>query len=134
MIRGEITPDREPLIRLVVRGPGGREDQMEAVVDTGFNGYLTLAPARVAVLSLTPHGTRRAMLADGSSVYLNVYEAAVDWNGRTRDVLVLAADGGPLVGMSLLYGCLLTMEIVDGGPVIIEPLRPDSSLAQLGPP
>jgi hypothetical protein len=37
-------------------------------------------------------------------------------------VLVLAADGGPLVGLSLLYGHRVTLDVVDGGRVSIEAL------------
>jgi hypothetical protein len=37
-------------------------------------------------------------------------------------VLVLQADGGPLVGMSLLYGSRMTLDIVDDGDVIIDAL------------
>ncbi len=42
MMRGFISGDREAVLRLRVRGPGGREETVEAVIDTGFNGYLTL--------------------------------------------------------------------------------------------
>lgn len=37
MIRGVITPDREAIIRIGVRGSGGQKAQMDAVIDTGFN-------------------------------------------------------------------------------------------------
>jgi hypothetical protein len=36
--------------------------------------------------------------------------------------LVLEADGGPLVGMALLRGSRMTMDIEVGGTVMIEPL------------
>ena len=36
--------------------------------------------------------------------------------------MLLDADGGPLVGMSLLYGSRVTLDVVDGGPITIEPL------------
>ena len=35
---------REPLIRLTVRGFRGRQQEIEAVVDTGYTGWLTLPP------------------------------------------------------------------------------------------
>ena len=36
--------------------------------------------------------------------------------------IVLAADGTPLIGMSLLRGTRVTVEVEDGGLVTIEPL------------
>nr|MBC8228759.1 clan AA aspartic protease [bacterium] len=49
-----------------------------------------------------------------------VYLAKVLWHNQEREVLVLQADGGPLVGMSLLYGSRVTLDVVDGGDVIID--------------
>ena len=62
------------------------------------------------------------MLADGSVVRLSYFRATVLWEGKPRKIMVLDADGGPLVGMSLLYGSRVTLDVVDGGPVTIEPL------------
>lgn len=55
-------------------------------------------------------------------VVLDVYLAKVLWYGQEREVLVLQADGGPLVGMSLLYGSRVMLEVVDNGDVTIDPL------------
>ena len=44
------------------------------------------------------------------------------WHEREREVIVLQADGGPLLGMSLLYGNRVTMDIVENGDVAIDEL------------
>jgi len=44
------------------------------------------------------------------------------WDGRARLVSVHTAQGAPLIGVSLLYDHLLTVEVFDGGAVTIEPL------------
>jgi predicted aspartyl protease len=62
------------------------------------------------------------ILAGGSIVALEVHRGTVTWDGADRGVLVLAADGDPLVGMSLLRGSRVTLDVVDGGPVTIAPL------------
>ncbi len=62
------------------------------------------------------------MLADGSTVPLRKYEGTVLWQGQSREVIVLEASGDPLAGMSLLYGSLPTLQVVDGGDVTIRPL------------
>jgi clan AA aspartic protease len=119
---GIITADRAAALRLKVRGPSGVEQEVETVLDTGFNGYLTLPHTLVVALGLAYHSEAIATLADGSRVRLRKYTGTVIWDGQERDVIVLEAEGGPLVGMSLLYGSRVTLDVVDGGPVIIEPL------------
>ncbi len=119
MITGSISPDREALLPVAVYGTGGLQE-FEAVVDTGFNGYLTLSSAEIAALGLSFHSQTLVMLGDGSTIELREFEAVLDWNGQTRDVLVLEAEGGPLVGMALLYGFDVWLRVVDGGHVNIE--------------
>lgn len=41
MITGVVTADRQAIINLTVRGPTGQEHEIEAIVDTGFDGWLT---------------------------------------------------------------------------------------------
>ena len=42
MIAGVVTADREAHIRVTVRGPVVQEQQVEAVIDRGFDGWLSL--------------------------------------------------------------------------------------------
>ena len=122
MMTGQVTPNREAVIRVLVRGPRGQEAQVEAVIDTGFNGFLTLPAQLIADLALPFAGTTRAALGDGSEVQMDVFEAAVLWDNQERGVVVLAAEGGALVGMSMLSGYRITLDVKDGGTVIIEVL------------
>lgn len=48
-------------------------------------------------------------------------EAVILWDGQERDVLVLSADGGPLVGMATLYSHDVFLHVVDGGQVTVQP-------------
>jgi predicted aspartyl protease len=50
------------------------------------------------------------------------YLATVMWNEEEREVLVLQAEGGPLIGMSLLYGYRVILNVVENGDVIIDTL------------
>ena len=92
------------------------------MIDTGFTGHLTLPPGEVLRLRLTPLGSRYVTLADGSEAPPDVFRATVVWDGRRCNVRVFAADGGPLVGMALLRGSLLTVDVVPNGDLIIEAL------------
>lgn len=122
MIRGRVSADRDVTIPLEIASLNRQWRQTEAVIDTGFNGFLTLPPALVHTLRLPLVGNRRATLGDGSVVVLDVYLATVLWHDQEREVLVLQADSDPLVGMSLLYGNRVTLYIVEDGDVLIDEL------------
>jgi clan AA aspartic protease len=122
VITGVITSAREAIIRVRVSDGGQRSTDIDAVVDTGFDDALTLPIQIITALRLQLAGPARVMLADGSVIRLNYYRATVLWEGVARKILVLDADGAPLVGMSLLYGNRVTLDVVDGGCVSIEPM------------
>ena len=122
MIRGTVTADWEAMIDLEVSGSDHQTQRIEAIIDTGFNGFLTLPSNLISGLKLPFVGNRRATLGDGSVVVLDVYLATVLWHDRDYEVLVLQAGGEPLVGMSLLHGNRVTLDVVDGGNVVIDEL------------
>jgi clan AA aspartic protease len=119
---GGIVQRREPLIRLTVRGFRGRQQVIEAVVDTGFTGWLTLPPAVIGALNLRWRSSGRGTLADGSVSVFDVYQAKVVWDGRVRSVFVDEFDATPLVGMALLRGCELKIQVWSRGKVTIKRL------------
>jgi len=122
MITGMVTPSHQATIRFIVRGPTGQQQEIEAVIDTGFDGALSLPPASIVALGLPWRQRGRALLADGSESLFDVYEATVVWDGTPRRVAVDAADIDPLAGMRLLYGYELTIQAVAGGHVLIKAL------------
>ncbi len=120
MIRGVVNAAYEPIVRLAVQGPSGRSREIEAVVDTGYNGYLTLPPALASALGLRFVTTNPAFLADGSEVTFDVYSVTVLWDGHPRDVDVHMSDATPLIGMRLLHGHNLDIDVEDGGHIVIQ--------------
>jgi len=121
VISGTVTSDREAVVRLEALGSNGQRQGIEAVIDTGFTGFLTLPAHMITALKLPLVGERQATLADGSQIVLDMYLAWVLWHeGQEREVLILQAEGGPLVGMELLYGNQVVMNGVDEGEVIID--------------
>jgi len=122
MITGTVTPHREAIVSFVVRGPDGQEREIQAVIDTAFNGSLTLPAHVIAALGLSRLGFGRVLLADGGEEYLDIYEAVVMWDGRSRVVEVDGAETDALVGMALLDGHELRIAVVVGGTVRIDAL------------
>jgi clan AA aspartic protease len=113
----------EARIRLKVIGQRGREHEIEAVIDSGFTGALTLPPALITTLGLRWRSIDRATLADGSTCVFQVYVGKVLWDGKIRRILVSEADADPLVGMRLLRGHEVKMQVRYRGKVTIKRLR-----------
>lgn len=122
MITGAVNPNREAIIRLAIAGPRGQQQEIEAIIDTGFTGFLTLPPAVVAALGLSWLSRQPGILADGSVDIFDVYVGSVLWDGQPRVVEVEVADTEPLVGMSLLAQHSLHIDVTNGGVVTITAL------------
>ena len=120
MIEGVVNSAYEAVIPLALRGPAGQAQEVEAVIDTGFTGFVTLPPSLVAELGLVFMGTSEATLADGSEVSFDAYDVTVLWEGQPRDVLIDEADTTPLVGMLLLDRHNLSIDVENGGRVLIQ--------------
>lgn len=117
-----IVRGREPMIRLTIRGFRGREQEIEAVVDSGYTGWLTLPPAVIAGLNLRWQTFGRGILADGSVSAFDVYHAKAVWDGRVRSVFVDEFDSTPLVGMAMMRGYEYRMQVRARGKVTIKRL------------
>lgn len=103
MIIGKITTDQEAIIELEIFGFTRRE-KIEVVIDTGFTGSLLLPNDFINRLNLRHAGRRYGILGDGTTSVFQLYRAKVLWHGEEREVPVLGARSGAVVGMSLLYG------------------------------
>lgn len=124
MIIGSVTADREAIIRVSVRDSGGQEHERDAVIDTGFNGWLSLPPDLIAAGGLPWKRVGRAWLADGSEILFNIHEAVILSDGQERIVPIDEADTHLLVGMSLIHGYELNVLAVDGGAVTLTRIAP----------
>lgn len=122
MISGRVNAFLEATLPVVLQTPDGASFEIEAVIDTGFNGALTLPPDLIHALELPFRRQGRALLGDGSVVDLDIHEATIVWDGRARRISVDSADTEPLLGMALLYGCSITIEVVEAGEVLVAPL------------
>lgn len=72
---GYINASLEAVIPLRLFGGGMAFREVEAVIDTGFNGALALPPDMIESLSLPLHQPKRFVLGDGSERSLKQYYA-----------------------------------------------------------
>jgi clan AA aspartic protease len=95
---------------------------VEFVLDTGFNGYLTLPVSAVGAMNLPLFSTTVTILADGTQSLTPTHVATIDWHGQELLVPVLAMGGKPLLGTSLLNQCRLVVEFTEDGSIELEQL------------
>ena len=120
MITGMVNTDFEPIIPLSVCGVDGKIYTQDAIVDTGFNGWLSLPPDLITQLDLKWKRRGRAILGDGSECVFNVYEAVLVWDGSFLTIPVDEADSEPLIGMSLMEGYQLVVQVLENGLVELQ--------------
>ncbi len=118
---GRVTGDREVVVPLLVHGQNGGDRQVDALLDTGFNGYVALPARVIELLELQRLGREQVTLASGKTHLVGKYEATIGFGGSVHSVEVVEA-GEPLVGMGLLWGFDLRIQCMDGGQVVLERL------------
>jgi predicted aspartyl protease len=118
---GKVTAGGEARVPLIVRSGEGTEREIEAIVDTGFNGVLALPAPRIEALRLSLVGRERMLLASGDLHFARTYRAFVELEGQVYSVRVIEG-GEPLIGMALIWGYDLHIQCVDGGQVSLDPV------------
>ena len=95
---------------------------VEFVVDTGFNGHLTLPVGAVGAMNLPLFSTTATILADGTQSLTPTYIATIDWHDVEILLPVLAIGSKPLLGTGLLSQCRLLVEFTEDGSIELEKL------------
>jgi clan AA aspartic protease len=120
MITGTVNGRFEMVIKLPVRDSVGQEHEIEAILDTGFTGSLTLPPSLIGSLNLPWRSRSSAILANSRVEQFDVHAATVIWDGVPRHILIQAMDNPPLLGMALLANYDLRARVIVGGSVQVE--------------
>lgn len=128
MISGFLREDAEksksPWVSVTIHGFNGQNVTHDALIDAGFSGTLSLLPGDVATLGLFQSGIADSTLADSSTVVSTLYFASIEWDS-VRVLSQVMADGDvPLIGMELLTGYNLSIDVTNGGKVEITRLVP----------
>ncbi len=122
MMQGIVDQNCEATIRIVVGNAESQRQVIDAVIDTGFTGFLTLPLSVLDRLGLRAYRREQGTLGDGSTCIFDVYRGLINWDGEFRRIDINASETTPLVGMSLLYGYRVQFDAIEGGLVRIESL------------
>ena len=81
MISGTVNARYEMVIKVPVQNAAGQEQEVEAVLDSGFTGSLTLPPSLIASLGLPWRSRSSAILANGNVEQVDIHVAMIVWDG-----------------------------------------------------
>lgn len=124
MIEGFVNANLEAVVRLAVSDSHGEEREIETIIDTGYNGFLTLPAETIADLNLAHFGREPVQLANGRREIFDLYLASVVWDGQPKTIVVDAAETEPLIGTALLDGYDLHVHFAADGQVAIAKPHP----------
>jgi len=119
MIYGRLI-DHKAIAPVIFRLPGQPDFSLNFVIDTGFNGYLTLPVQAVSAMNLPLYSSTSIKLADGSEALSAIHLATVVWDDVEKVVPVLASGYKPLLGTAMMEEYHLEIDFEDNGLVSLE--------------
>ena len=120
MITGRVNSNLEAIIRIGVQDSRDDYHTFDCVIDTGFDGFIALPDDIIQELGLVRRGNRRIILVNDTEASMPVYLGMVAWHGEPVEVSVLGTEQEFLVGAALLENNTLTVQVWNGGDVLIE--------------
>lgn len=112
-MQGWVNQNCEAMLPIIVGHGNAPKQMVEALIDTGFSGFLSLPLSIIESLGLPWIFSDSVTLGDGCEVIFQMYRATVIWDGQFKVVDVAASESEPLLGMGLLYGFKLQVEAVE---------------------
>jgi predicted aspartyl protease len=120
MIVGSVNARLEAILRLQIEDSSGHLHIFDTIIDTGFNGDVTLTTAEILALGLPRLGEVISQLADGGLQRIDVYDAILWWDSYATQVRVQAVETDSILGTGVLAGYELKLPFVAGATVTID--------------
>lgn len=132
-----------PAIKLTIRGPFGTGREFDAILDTGFTGFISMPLLAALPLGLLLYGTTSVELADGSQSTKLTARGIAEANGESKvGVVILEPTSNDiLLGMAFLRlfkkALFLTSDLVflvpetetpEGTDSAVDPIPPQASV------
>ena len=127
MIEGRVNRERKAVVPVDILDQAGRMQRVTAIIDTGFDMALALPDAVIRRLGLSPWDEVHMILADGRRSMFRRYTATIIWHDRRREIRVLETADESIIGANLLWGSEVTMQMRDGGSVVIDEIPEQSA-------
>jgi clan AA aspartic protease len=121
MMQGHVNQNCEAILPIVIKN-NSISQRVDAVIDTGFSGFLTLPSDIISILQLSWEGRDIATLGDGTFCTFEVYTGFVIWDGEYHEIYINESESILLIGMRLLRNYDLHIQTIEGGLVTIKKL------------
>ena len=119
---GTVNTRREAVVRL--RGPGGDEADIDAVIDTGYTGGAHFAGDGVHGSRASAEGGRDDRAGGRGDAAGPLLRRQNPLGPGWMPVAASAVGTDALVGMLLLEGCRLEIDVTAGGAVAVRAIVP----------
>ncbi|MDJ1172348.1 aspartyl protease [Roseofilum sp. BLCC_M154] len=112
-MQGSLGENNELLFEIRLVTTDGIDFTIDAMLDTGFSGWLTLDIQDLDGLDVQYIGTQNMQLATGEEVEFNLYTGSIYFDRQEVNIIIHAALGIPqvLLGRQLLINRLLVVDI-----------------------
>ena len=117
---GHIDQHGHPVLPVDLFDRQGRLHRVEAMIDTGFDDFLTLPAHLVQRMGLVWASRMPMQVATSEWAQFDVYAADVLWLGNRLPLRVLQTQSEILVGTRLLWESQLTVQFWEGGSVNVQ--------------
>jgi clan AA aspartic protease len=121
MVQGWLREDGQAVVELEVVRQDGSKRAVPAIIDTGFNGQVSLARRVIDELNppLTYEVTVEVELASGTVIEEDVYSGTIRFDGQEQTAEIIVTDSGDtLIGTGLLTGKVLLINFVTRGVIL----------------
>lgn len=122
MIVGAIDPNLDARIELEIVIECERK-KVECVLDTGFNGFLSLPMPLVNKLGLKLGAVQSGITADGKSGYFDTVRTTILWLDEEKSFQAQVLDEA-LIGTRLLRGLRMEADWISNGVLRLQRLQP----------
>ncbi|HEY6242590.1 MAG TPA: hypothetical protein VIX17_01510 [Pyrinomonadaceae bacterium] len=101
---GSFNPLGSPTLKIKITGALGTQQDFEAIIDTGFSGFLSMPTVRAFPLGLILYGTTRVILADGGVAFKYTALGSVTVEAESAAGIIILEPNSTdfLVGMDFL--------------------------------
>jgi clan AA aspartic protease len=121
---GSLDNSHSPFVRIAVSAPSGPSHFMDALIDTGFTGFVQLPERRAQDLGLTPGAVAEVEYADGRTGTIPLAWARVSLGRDAREELIHIQRGNEevIVGVELLriFRKILVLSIADRLVMLVD--------------
>lgn len=112
-LQGRIDANLEARLTLQT-GTDGHQEDVEFLIDTGFNGFVAIPMSLVNRLNLSLGAVQSGVTADGRSGYFDTVSVTLLWHDRLISIHAQVLEE-PLLGTRLLQGNELSANWIAGG-------------------